>query len=318
MTSERLDGPFAHSLRTAVVMCTHNGARYVEEQLASIVQQTHPVDEVHVFDWRSSDGTAQIVQKWMNASGAKSMVTTLHAMEAAPGAARSFLHALEFVAGSSQADVIFLCDQDDIWLPQKVRTFVDSYRGAEGGFDLAFSDVRILADADGHVIPTFYGAGSPYRRPKYLRDRSLLVTNPAIGMTMCVRREWIVRMSAAFGLYWIMHDWALMALCWLTGGRARYLDVPLVCYRQHENNTLGASVSRSILSRAGRIRSHVADVRRQIASICKAGEMLGMAADAAESLGQAPGKWHQARVAATSRTLTLRYRVLLSGALMIF
>jgi glycosyltransferase involved in cell wall biosynthesis len=318
MTSAAVNPGVLPPLRTAVIVCTHNGARFIEQQLASIASQTHAVDELHVFDWKSTDGTIDVVRKWLAANATQTLAKELHAMDTAPGPARSFLHALELVAGSSRADLIFLCDQDDLWMPEKVRTFLESYRGAGGAFDLAFSDVNVLADAGGRVIPTFYGAGSPYRRPENLRDASLLVTNPAIGMTMCLRREWLVRISGVFGSYWIMHDWALMALCWLTGGRARYLDLPLVSYRQHDSNTLGAPVSRSILSRAGHIRSHVADVRRQIASISQAGEKLGMVADAATMVASADSKWRQARIAATSRMLTPRYRVLLAGALAVF
>jgi rhamnosyltransferase len=306
------------AVQTAVVMCTHNGARFVAQQLASIAAQTSQVDEMYLFDWNSRDETAQIVQDWIASQQPASRTMRLQKMDTAPGPARSFLHALELVAHESDAELIFLSDQDDIWTPQKVQAFTDSYGGAEGAFDLAFSDVMVLEDADGRVRPTFYGEGSPYVRPSSVRDSSLLVTNPAIGMTMCVRREWLVRVSAAFRLHWIMHDWALMALCWITGARARYIDVPLVSYRQHDSNTLGASTSRSILSRAGHIRAHVSEVRRQIDSMVAARELLGGTAEMAGVLDRAKHKWHQVRVAAQSRMLTPRYRVLLAGALAIF
>jgi hypothetical protein len=110
-----------------------------------------------------------------------------------------------------------------------------------------------------------------------------------------------------------------MALAWLTHAHVQFLDAPLVDYRQHRSNALGASINRSILSRAGRIREHVVNVRRQIDSMRAAAESLGVEGTAAAELAAASsGRWRPARVAAQSKMLRPHYRALLSGALLIF
>lgn len=304
--------------RVAVVLCAHNGARFIGEQLDSIAGQTRAVDELHVFDWRSSDETATIVSDWMAHASPAIADKLLHRMDAAPGPARSFLHALASVASTSGAELVFVSDQDDLWLPDKVRLFMDSYQGADGPFDLAFSDVHVMRDSDRTEIPSFYGAGSPYRLPVEPADRSLLVTNPAVGMTMCVRREWLLRISSVFDLHWVMHDWALMLLCWATRGRARFIDRPLVRYRQHGGNALGAASARSVLSRAHHIRAHVAQLRRQISSVRDAAQRLDVAGDVVRTLDLAQSRLSQVKLAAGSRLLKPHYRAMLAGSLAVF
>jgi glycosyltransferase involved in cell wall biosynthesis len=301
-------------IRTAVLVCTHNGAPFIEEQLDSIAAQTDPVDEIHVYDWASTDGTVEIVERWRRAHEGK-VTTTLRRMEHAPGPARSFLQALAELSGRVDLDLIFLSDQDDVWLPHKTAAFLDAYASHDPAFDLAFSDASILR-ADGGRIETFYGKGSPYRRPGALLDASVLVTNPAIGMTMCVRREWLAVIARCFHLYWVMHDWALYLLCWMTNGRRLFIDVPLVSYRQHARNALGAAESRSLLSRAATIGTHVANVRRQLRSAEAAAAILATHSERV-CMPAIHGRFGQARVAWESALLTRRYRFLLAAALLL-
>jgi glycosyltransferase involved in cell wall biosynthesis len=301
--------------RTAVLVCTHDGAPFIEEQLDSIAAQTQPVDEIHVYDWASTDGTVEIVERWSRAHAPRKVMTTLRRMEDAPGPARSFLQALAELSKRADLDLVFLCDQDDIWLPQKTATFLDAFASHDEAFDLAFSDASILR-ADGGRIETFYGKGSPYRRPGGMVDASVLVTNPAIGMTMCVRREWLARIAPCFHLYWVMHDWALYLLCWLTNGRRVFIDVPLVLYRQHAGNALGAAAERSLLSRAATIGTHIGNVRRQLRSVEAAAGILAIHSDSVHTPA-IRGRFGQARVALSSAILTMRYRLLLAAALLL-
>ncbi|HET9445450.1 MAG TPA: glycosyltransferase [Steroidobacteraceae bacterium] len=300
--------------RTAVVICTHNGERFVREQLDSIDAQNLPVEEIHVFDWNSTDGTMAKVRQWAANREPRRMIA-IHEAAVAPGPALSFLQALQSVLRSSAADLILLADQDDIWAVDKVQALVDEYRGARAGFDMAFSDVRVLR-ADGSILPTFYGPGSPYRRPGAAFDSSILLTNPVIGMTLCLRREWLLRVQAALDLHWIMHDWALAILCWLTSARLRYLDRPLVTYRQHTANTLGAWTNRSMLNRARGVRRHVRNVRGQLQSVRSAARLLGVPAARIAEVAELDGRFGQAKAAARSTLLSARYRFLVALSLL--
>ena len=303
--------------RIAVIVCTHNGERFIAEQLDSIERQSAPVDELHVFDWNSTDGTATCIETWVCGTERRREITRFHAMSSAPGPARSFLHALDEVTRSSAAELILLADQDDVWATDKVRSFLQQYTGRTGAFDLAYSDVRVLS-ADGEIVPTFYGRGSPYRRPGAPLDKSALLTNPAIGMTMCLRRAWLMQVRTAFDLYWLMHDWALLILAWLTGARVRYLDAPLVTYRQHGSNVLGAWAGRSLLSRALVVGRHVRNVRRQLQSALSAAVVLDVPQARTAELATLERRIARVRAAADSNLLSPRYRVLLALSFLLF
>lgn len=312
---DKVVSPSAALPRTAVVICTHNGERFVREQLESIDEQSLPVGEIHIFDWNSSDGTVATVRRWADAGSERRGTVVIHEAKVAPGPAVSFLRALSAVLRDSSAELILLADQDDIWAVDKVRALVDEYCGDRGRFDLAFSDVRVLRN-DGSVLPTFYGQGSPYRRPCAPFDNSILLTNPVIGMTLCLRREWLLQVQAALDLYWIMHDWGLAILCWLTCGRLRYLDRQLVTYRQHATNTLGAWTDRSMLDRVLAVRRHVRNVRRQLHSAQGAARLLAAPAAKLNEIAQLTRRLGQAKAAARSTLLSARYRFLIALALL--
>jgi len=298
------------SMRTAAVLCSHNGASFIAEQLDSIATQKLPVDEIHVFDWNSTDGTADIVRDRMQGSGSLHLACRSNA----PGAGRSFLSALTEVASNTSADLIFIADQDDAWTANKAEVMVESFLGAQ--FDLAFSDVSIVDEGGKLLAPSFYASRSPYSKPRSETEDALLLTNPAIGMTMCVRKDWLVTLAPALEQDWRMHDWALCILCHLTRGRLRYIDRPLVRYRQHGGNLLGAAQTRSHLGRLLRLRGHVDNIRRQFDCVRRSSEDLGLDKRGEELLVLVSGRVRQAKLAWTP-LLRPGYRAALAAAMLL-
>ncbi|MFY9676312.1 MAG: glycosyltransferase, partial [Terriglobales bacterium] len=90
-------------------MATYNGERFVVEQLASILPQLGPEDEVVVIDDKSSDSTRELVAGFGDAR-----IRLIDHRER-QGVVSSFDHAVRSASG----DILFLCDQDDIWAPDK-------------------------------------------------------------------------------------------------------------------------------------------------------------------------------------------------------
>ena len=102
-------------MKLSVAIATYNGAEYVEEQLESIRTQSRPVDEVVICDDKSSDNTVEIVESFIN----KNNLGDSWRIEVNPenlGYASNFIGAARKTTG----DLIFFCDQDDIWLPDRV------------------------------------------------------------------------------------------------------------------------------------------------------------------------------------------------------
>ncbi|MDO4629111.1 MAG: glycosyltransferase family 2 protein [Planctomycetia bacterium] len=108
------------SLTVSVAMCTYNGARFLLEQLESFAKQTRLPNEVVVCDDGSTDNTLEILEKWAkNAPFEVKIVQN----EKNLGYSKNFEKALSLCAG----DVIFLSDQDDVWLPTKIENMTNVF-----------------------------------------------------------------------------------------------------------------------------------------------------------------------------------------------
>ena len=101
-------------MTTSIAMTTYNGKKYVEELLDSIRNQTVQPDEVIIMDDRSTDGTYDIVNKYIAKHGLENWKN--HKNEKNLGWRANFREAFKKCSG----DLVFLCDQDDIWMPDKI------------------------------------------------------------------------------------------------------------------------------------------------------------------------------------------------------
>ena len=105
-------------MKLSVALCTYNGAKYIEEQILSILDQTMPVDEIVVCDDGSTDETLLIINRIKEKSLAEIRV---FCNETKLGVCDNFQKAVDLCRG----DIIFLSDQDDVWYPHKVKTIVE-------------------------------------------------------------------------------------------------------------------------------------------------------------------------------------------------
>lgn len=106
-------------MKVSVLMATYNGEKYIEEQLASLIKQERMFDELIIIDDNSSDETVNIVEKFKNVNhdiNCKLIVNSENT-----GWKKNFMNGLKLCTG----DVIFTCDQDDIWFPLKIKEMVD-------------------------------------------------------------------------------------------------------------------------------------------------------------------------------------------------
>ena len=112
--SKNMSASASVSLTVSVALCTYNGERFLPEQLASLEKQTRLPNEVVVCDDGSRDRTLEILENWKN-----SVPFPVRIFRNSPGlgASGNFQKAM----GLCTCDVVFLCDQDDVWLPEKVH-----------------------------------------------------------------------------------------------------------------------------------------------------------------------------------------------------
>lgn len=229
--------------KIAILLATYNGSRFLSAQLDSIVTQSYRNYVVLVRDDCSADDTLAILQQYVAAH--PTQINLLPADATNLGASGSFSrllnHALEHKheLGLEHAYMMF-CDQDDVWRENKIETEVAAMLKAEAGNRqipvLVHSDLEVVSESLTSIAPSFMRyQGLEIQRNQF---NSIAISNLVTGCTALIN-EALAQQASPVSAQAIMHDWWL-ALVASAFGKLVYLDTPLVRYRQHGRNTIGA------------------------------------------------------------------------------
>ena len=138
-------------MTTSVAIAAYNGARFIEEQLLSIMNQSLKVNEVIICDDGSTDGTPDICRAFIKANGLENWQVFENPVN--KGYCLNFLGAIEKCTG----DVIFIADQDDRWKSQKVEKMLSCLNENP---DVSVLSCRYdVIDGEGKIIEN---SGIPY------------------------------------------------------------------------------------------------------------------------------------------------------------
>ncbi len=226
--------PIGSELRVAVVLAYHDGARYIEEQLASIFAQTHQNLKVFLFD--DASNTPFDAHAFGVALGNRERLTVIR-RPSCVGFVANFLYGLAAVEGVY--DYYFFCDQDDIWMLNKVARAIKLMDCVDD--PVLYCGRTELIDAS--------GSRTLGRSPLFSLSPSFgnaLVQNLGGGNTMALNhaaRQLVVDASSRSVPHLpASHDWWCYQVVSGAGGIVRYDREPHVYYRQHEGNLDGAKV----------------------------------------------------------------------------
>lgn len=222
-------------MRVSVAMATYNGERFVEPQLRSILEQLGGDDEIVIVDDASTDRTRERVAAFGDAR------IRLHVNDRNEGVLRSFERALRMTTG----DVVFLADQDDVWLSGKRDALVEALR-ADAAAAVAISDAQVIDGAGTVVAPSFMALRGGFRSGVV----PTLIKNRFLGCAMAFKRQ-LLDVALPIPADVPMHDMWLGAVSGLVG-RTVYIDRPLLQYRRHTANvspSRRASVAQMLLWR---------------------------------------------------------------------
>lgn len=216
-------------------MCTYNGVRFLEEQLRSILKQTRPVDEIVVCDDGSKDGTVALVERFAERYPDK---IRLIRNPVNLGYTRNFEKAICNCSG----DVIFLSDQDDIWMPDKVETICDYFEThPDKGF--VFTNA-VLVNRFGTPCysRTLFDVVGMDRRNKKLFRRGhgyqvLSTSGRVTGATTALRASF-VPYCIPFPEMGQVHD-EMIAVSALLRDKLGFIERCLIRYRLHETQSVG-------------------------------------------------------------------------------
>ena len=243
-----------------ILMATYNGERFVGEQIESIQAQTYGNWRLLVSDDCSADGTLDVVRRY----AAEDERVRIVSEGVRHGGAKENFFAL---MAKSEAPYAMFCDQDDVWLPEKVAKSLAMMWELEGehGADtplLVFCDMKVV-DGGLNVIHESF---EHYQglRPQRTKLPQVLAQALGAGCTFLANSSLMGKARFCRDLEAvIMHDWWVSAVA-AAFGRIKFIDEPLSLYRQHACNEVGASRF-SLASWAGRYDDMVSSERSVVA-----------------------------------------------------
>jgi len=227
--------------RVSVALGTHNGANYLREQLESILAQTHPVDEIVLSDDASHDGTVELAERIIHEHRTTDAATPSLAVlrnAVALGVTRNFEQALTAASG----DLMALCDQDDVWHPDRVERGLAAIT-RRPGTELVAAEARLVDEGGrpiGRSLFETLGVDDGLRR-RLESDGAfdeLLKRNVVTGATMMVTRA-LVERASPFPASWVHDEW--LAIVASVGGGLALVAEPVIDYRQHGGNQIGVT-----------------------------------------------------------------------------
>ena len=216
----------------AVLMATYNGEKYLAEQIDSLLNQTFQNWHLYIHDDGSKDGTVSLLKKYKEKNPDK--ITIIDAPPTG-SAKNNFI----FLLNKVEAPYIMFCDQDDVWVGDKIEKTYLYMKRIEGNKPaLVFTDLQVV-DQSGYLIAPRM---SRYQKLNLKKNKpeDFLAENVVTGCTVMINREMAaLARKAVDPSRIIMHDW-WMAIIAARFGVISCLDEPLIQYRQHEVNSIGA------------------------------------------------------------------------------
>ena len=243
--------------KIAILMATYNGARYLEQQIESILTQSERDWNLIIRDDHSTDGTREIIERYCSQDD---RIIWLNDGNGKQGAKLNFGKLMEFAVDTYS--YFMFCDQDDIWASEKISYSIKALQELEAQHG---ANVPLL------VYTNFSFVGEDLSKLKRVADvapfysadeifNTLFVTNVIYGCTVAINRS-LVKLSIPIPADCENHDyWIAFVASAL--GHIRYLDQTTVLYRQHGRNVTSVYKSGTFRGRINKLLAGRDDRRR--------------------------------------------------------
>lgn len=213
----------------SVVLASYNGEKYIKRQLESIVNQIGNDDEIIVSDDGSTDKTASIVIE---------MARNDSRIKLIEGPKKGYNKNFENAILNAKGDYVFISDQDDVWLPNKVARVIEEF-DKNPSICCIRHDCRVV-DSNGNVIISSY---NKYRKSNVNYKKNFL-KNTFTGCCMCVRTEWLKKLLP-FPEKVFYDAWIGILSCKYKN--AKIIDNKLIDWCRHEGTVTNSKKRNSIL-----------------------------------------------------------------------
>lgn len=221
-------------LKISILLSTYNGEKYLKEQLDSLFLQTYKNFEIIVRDDCSTDKTKDILKEYEKMYPNK--ISLIEDDEGNLRSTRSFMRLLE----NSDSEYVMFCDQDDVWLPEKVEMTLKKIIEMKQKFGdiplLVHTDLEVVDESLSIINNSFFN----FQKIDPYKDsfNNFLMQNVITGCTVMINKKLVQKcLPISDGV--IIHDW-WAGLVASKFGRIGYLSQATIQYRQHVDNVVGA------------------------------------------------------------------------------
>jgi glycosyltransferase involved in cell wall biosynthesis len=243
-----------------IIMATYNGEKYLREQIESILSNTYTEWHLSIYDDGSIDQTFSIIKEYEEKYPGK---ITGYKNKENLGVKHNFLNAIK----KEEYDYIMFCDQDDVWLSDKIEITYQKMLDVEN--KNPFIPITIFTDATlvDEKLNVLYDS---YFRTSNLDVKKvdlshILMENKLIGCTVMINKEVIQQLKIPTSPR--MHDWWI-AIITSSFGKIEFLDRPTILYRQHAANVIGG-------------QDKISYIKNRISTLKKQKEVLKLTQDQA-------------------------------------
>ncbi len=215
--------------QVAILMCTKNGAEFLDEQLSSIADQTHADWSLIVSDDGSSDDTIKILERFAASHAQKTVIRN----GPRQGACANFLSLA--TDPTLDADYFAFSDQDDVWYKNKLQRALNWLVTVPKDVPAVYCGRTELVSNDGRS----YGLSPLFTRP--IAFRNAIIQSLGGGNTMLFNKAAKRLLETTGKLDVVLHDWWMYQLVSAVGGAIHYDPQPMLKYRQHPANLIGSN-----------------------------------------------------------------------------
>ncbi|GEM_PF-129441 len=257
-------------MKISVAMATYNGEKYIYKQLESLLKQTRKAEEIIIVDDNSTDNTACIVRDFI----AKN---TLHNWSFYINDKNmGFIKNFKNIISKTSGDIIFLCDQDDIWLPKKIEKLEMLFKenpqalAINSSFNLINENDKkySIAKKNNWSNQNIIHYKIPEKEFTQINFSTIIRDNISPGCTMAFKSSMKEKIADQVNLE-IPHDWEINLYAAVYDG-LYFLNTPLINYRIHNSNTIGLSTEnqKDLLKIKGNYDKRISVLRTQI-GLCR-------------------------------------------------